>query len=240
MQKSPFIWLGSGRARRRGVARKGQLLDQAARLGLPVPSGGILLEDFYHICLAEGVIELAGSKVVVPDPVWLQQVLFRDVRFPHLQKEVVVRPAASSDSRAGEQMKRAQLGVDLDDAEQLAGALRLLWSRENRKGQAHDVLIMEMVAVEMSGEAITDKEQDQDMIQINSGPSELLASTFSLQQIGTFQRASRDALPFARRLQKLLRGVRRSFGKGRWRVDWADDASICWLLQIQERVPKGL
>jgi hypothetical protein len=59
-----------------------------------------------------------------------------------------------------------------------------------------------------------------------------LYGSFTLEKIGAFQRASANKPPFARRLQKLLRGVRRSFGKGDWRIDWVDDGEICRLLQI--------
>ena len=82
MRKYPFIWLGSGRAKKRNVPRKGWLLDQAANSGLPVPQGGILLDEFFHICLKEGVVKIGDARMKVPDPVWLHEVLFRDVRFP--------------------------------------------------------------------------------------------------------------------------------------------------------------
>ncbi len=95
MRQSPFIWLGSGRTRRRNVARKGSLLDQAARSGLPVPRGGILLDDFYRICLENGVVEEVAGAVAVPDPEWLHEVLYGEVRFPRLEKLVAVRSASA-------------------------------------------------------------------------------------------------------------------------------------------------
>lgn len=210
------------------------LLDQAARSGLPVPTGGILLDDFYRICLAEGVIELAGDAVLVPDSVWLHEVLFRDIRFPRLAKAVAVRPAMAL--AAGENGKTgcAQLNIKLNDANQVADAFRTVWSTMNRDNdeQAHDLIIMEMVAIQTAGAARTAVDSEKDQIHLTTETGIELPGNLSLEKIGIFHRASADVPLYAQRLQKLLRGVRRSLGKGEWRLDWADDGEICWLLQI--------
>jgi hypothetical protein len=41
--------------------------------------------------------------------------------------------------------------------------------------------------------------------------------------------------PFARRLQQLLRGVRRALGDGNWEITWLDDGRDCWLVQVADR-----
>ncbi len=231
MPKSPFIWLGSGRARRRNVARKGRLLDQAARSGLPVPSGGILLDEFYHICLAQGLVEVAGQSVIVPDPIWLHEVLFREVRFPRMENRVAIRPASSRNAYEVSKKERVQLLVDLEDPQQLADGLRAVWTIILADDEAHrrDLLIMEMVAIEVVGEAITEEQAARDQIQLlGSGDN----APFAMDKIRTFQRATAELPAYARRLQKLLRGFRRSFGEGDWQIEWADDGNICWLLQI--------
>ena len=231
MTKSPFIWLGSGRARRRNVARKGRLLDQAARSGLPVPPGGILLDEFYRICLAKGLVEVAGQAVIVPDPVWLHEVLFRDVRFPRLENTVAIRPAAGRGANDAIEKERVRMAVDLDDPQQLAEALRAVWSMMlvDDKAQRCDLLLMEMVAVAVAGKAVTEEQTERDQIQLLGRDRD---AAFAMDKIHTFQRATAELPAYARRLQKLLRGFRRSFGKGDWRFDWADDGHICWLLQI--------
>jgi hypothetical protein len=235
MRKSPFIWIGSGRAGRRNVARKGRLLDQAARSGLPVPSGGILLDDFYRICLIEGLVRLADNAITIPDPVWLHEVLIRDIRFPRMDKPVAVRPAIGLAVDEIHATMRARLNVDLGDPLQLADALSAVWStiHNDKEEQAHDILIMEMVIVEVAGEALTVAENQQDQVQLTLANDDKSSTVFKLEKIGTFQRASSDVPLYARRLQKLLRGIRRSFGKGGWRIEWADDGEICWVLQVE-------
>ena len=44
------------------------------------------------------------------------------------------------------------------------------------------------------------------------------------------------ALPFAQRLQHLLRQIRAVFGDQPWEVEWADDGTTCWLIQLQTLV----
>ena len=234
MRQSPFIWLGSGRTRKRQVARKGSLLDQATRSGLPVPSGGILLDDFYRICLSEGVVEMVDGAVVVPDPVWLHEVLYRDVRFPRLGKTVAVRSAMAIRSAEDPPIGMARLNIDFNDPAQMAMALMEVWSALVRLSdeQPPDLLVMEMIMIQTAGEAMSASDKSKDQVDLTVGPDSILSGSFALDKIGTFRRTSADLPPFARRLQKLLRGVRRSFGKGEWRVDWADDGKICWLLQI--------
>ena len=234
MRQSPFIWLGSGRSHKRKVACKGRLLDQAASSGLPVPYGGILLDDFYRICLLEGLAEQIGDAVVIPDPVWLHEVLFRDVRFPRLKKFAAVRSAVAIPAAESHPITIARLDVDLREPVQVTEALKEVWSAMNRldSEQPLDVLVMEMVAIQTAGEAMSALDSTKDRIDVTMGVDSELYGSFSLEKIGTFQRASANMPPFASRLQKLLRGVRRSFGKGDWRIDWADDGEICRLLQI--------
>ena len=235
MRQSPFIWLGSGRARKRAVDHKGRLLDEAARADLPVPSGGILLDEFYRICLAEGLAELSEDVVVIADPVWLYEVLFQDVRFPRLKKAVAVRSATTVllDNARSERVTR--LNVDFNDPVQVATALREVWTAMNR-GETYpkrDVLIMEMVTIQMEGTALSASEGVDDRITLTKSTPGVEPASFMMDRLRAFQRTSGDMPPFARRLQKLLRGVRRTFGRGDWSIDWADDGKICWLLQVQ-------
>ena len=234
MRQSPFIWLGSGRSRRRKIARKGRLLDQAARAGLPVPSGGILLDDFYQICLSEGLVELEAEELVVPVPIWLLEVLYRDVRFPRLEKSTAVRSAAVHSAGESHSGTTAYLDVDFNDPLQVAEALRKVWTAMNRLNaeQSHDILVMEMISIQTAGEALSASGSTKDQIKLIEGTDKDSPGSFTLEKLRIFQRASSGLPPYARRLQKLLRGVRRSFGKGDWRFDWADDGQICWLMQI--------
>ncbi|MDX1415853.1 MAG: hypothetical protein R3293_16775 [Candidatus Promineifilaceae bacterium] len=233
MRQSPFIWLGSGRSRKRGVSDKGKMIDLAARGGLPVPQGGIILDEFYRLCLSEGLIERVGRQVVVPDPIWLFEVLYRDIRFPRLKHSVAVRPATAVSSPQHEQTF-ARLDVDFNNPQQMAGALRKTWSDILAVDPQlpMDLLIMTMVDTEEAGAATTCRDQEEDKTLVFSETDELTQGTISLPKMRAFRGPTVGLPPFARRLQRLLDGVRRTFGAGDYVVDWVDDGQICWLIQV--------
>ncbi len=233
MRQSPFIWLGSGRTRKRGVAHKGKMLDMAARGGLPVPQAGILLDEFYRICLSEGLIELIGDRVIITDPVWLHEVLYQDVRFPRLKGDVAVRSATASSS-SDQPQNFSQLGVDFDDPQQMATSLRKVWSAMEPQNEScqMDVIVMEMVAVQTRGVAISAQEEAEDETTVRGDSQNPMGNHLLLPRLRAFRGLSADMSPYARRLQRLLSGMRRTFGRGNYEIEWADDGRICWLLQI--------
>ncbi|MCB9010188.1 MAG: hypothetical protein H6656_22920, partial [Ardenticatenaceae bacterium] len=87
-----FAWLGSKRAVKREVPEPGCLLDKAAANNLPVPSGGILLHNFYELALEEGVIQVEDGLVTAVSAPALHDLLFNLARFPLLDAPMVVRP----------------------------------------------------------------------------------------------------------------------------------------------------
>jgi cation transport regulator ChaB len=229
VSKTPFIWLGAGRAGKRGVGRYGLLMDKVARAQLPVPEGAILLDDLFRIYLNEGIVELAGDRVVVPDPVWLFEVLYRDVRFPHLHAPVDVRALPGDEAFAGADMPVTLSGVDSEDAQQLAGALSQAWTIYGDQGERRrDVLVTKTVAVNARGQAISREDELEDETVV----AERDTAVLHLPRLRSMQRPSAELPPHLGRLQMLLRGLRRSLGKGDWTVEWADDGEICWLLQV--------
>jgi hypothetical protein len=217
--KTPFIWLGSGRTKKRDVATKGLLLDLAAKRGLPVPSGAILLAEFCQLLLAEGVVVNENGRFSTTDPQWLHETLYQGVRFPHFNNLVAVRTAAAAGVEP-------QLGVTFDDANQLSSSLCEIWSQ--MADQQRDILVMEMVDCRESGTAVTRPDSAQDTIRFHDQPP------VSLTQLRPWQRPDSAEPAHLQRLQMLLRGVRRSLGKKAWQIDWMDDGRICWLLQIQQ------
>lgn len=223
--KTPFIWLGSGRAKKWGVAAKGRLLDEAAKAGLPVPPGAILLDELFQLLLNEGVVMMENGRIIAFDPVWLHETLYQSVRFPRLDKPVAVRSARAAAAPP-------PLGVDFTDPVQLSCSLCEVWSLLD--GQRRDVLVMEMVDGDAAGtaastgstQAVTHSNEI-DSIHIANGPA------LTLPQLRRWQRPAPDQPPHLQRLQQLLRGVRRTFGSKEWHIDWLDDGRICWLIQIQ-------
>ena len=227
MKKSPFIWLGAGRAKKRGVARCGRQLDEVARAGLPVPEGAILLDELFRIFLQEGVVEQIGDRVAVPDPIWLLEVLYRDVRFPRLGTTADIRAIPPDDFDGRLPLDAITRGVNLEDADQVAGALRKAWSSLAREDDLRcDVLLMKQLMAEMTGRALLSRDGDAEEITVVSGGGEEM---FYLPHVGRWQRPSPELPPYARRLQMLLRGVRRTLGKGDWGFDWVDDGEVCWI-----------
>lgn len=218
--KTPFIWLGAGRAQKRDVAAKGRHLDKAAKAGLPVPPGAILLDELFQLLVKEGVMVLENGRITTPDPNWLHETIYEGVRLPRLDGRVIVRAACEATAVA-------QTHVDFNDPVQLSDSLCELWGQFS--AGRRDVLVMEMVQGDVGGTAVTTATTNQDSINLPNQPP------ISLPQLGRWQRPDTNRPPHLQRLQRLLRGVRRTFGSGEWQVDWLDDGRICWLLQIQSQ-----
>lgn len=226
MTKTPFIWLGSRRAHKRGVDAKGALLDQAAAAGLPVPDGAVLLHDLYPLLLDVGLVIENNGRILIDSPQELHAALYQDVRFPRLNTPVVVRPAVVG-------CAASRLHVDFGDPAQLAAALSAIWSalhRHDPNGRK-DVLVMAMVMAETVGTAVLHAaDQPDNVIVEDAANPDLLLSP-----LGRWQRPASDLPPYAQRLQQLLRGVRRTFGTAVAQIDWIDDGQICWLVEVVAR-----
>ncbi len=224
MNQTPFIWLGANRAHKWPVGEKGRLLDQAAHAGLPVPPGAILLDEFYRLALDAGVIASHDRLVVATDDEWLHETLYKGARFPAPDDRVAVRAAFS----AAEAIP-PRLNVNFLNAGEMAAALCAIWSQAGQADEVRrDVLVMEMVKKEVAGTAVTDSTIPLDVVTWGS-------AALQLPQLRLFDRPDPQAPPFARRLQMLLRGLRRTLGKGAWQVDWLDDGQICWIIQLHSR-----
>lgn len=216
-----FVWLGSGRARRRKVAPAGQWLDEAARAGLPVPPGAILLDEFFHLCLDKGLAARHSDQVLIPDAELFYNTLFYSVRLPAFERPVTARRIEATPTNHA---------VDAADVAALTKALAAAWtSMPNAASGRHDVLLMERVAATSWGIATCRLAAERDEVLVTSdGPT----SPLSLARLRPRQAAEATLPPFVRRLQMLLRGVGRTLGLGDRVVHWADDGEICWLLGV--------
>src|SRR6185437_2548010 len=63
--------LGSGRAMAAGAGNKAALLDRAARRGLAVPRGYVLLDTAFRNALRHGLLARAADGTVAADPLAL-------------------------------------------------------------------------------------------------------------------------------------------------------------------------
>ena len=225
-----FIWLGAGRARRRHVAQHGQLLDQAARSGLPVPPGAILLDELLRVFIDKGLVENQGDRLLIPDPELFYNTLFYSVRLPHFKRPVLIRPA-------GDTVPVDLSGhgpIDFGDTIATATALSAAWSDISRASiDRVDVIVIEQVAANHAGVALTNDTVDE--VTLSLGEATGLPA--NLPRLTGWSAPDSSLPPFSRRLQMLLRGTRRTFGPGRWQIEWADDGQICYLTGAAIAVP---
>lgn len=227
MNKPMFIWLGSGRARKRGVGGDGRYLDEATRAGLPVPAGAVLLDEFYRFCRASGLVTGAAGRPVIPDTELWHNTLFHSVRLPPFDRPVAVRLVPPANGEMASISGRR--GVALNDRDAAAAALLAVWAAAERAGATRaDALILETIPAEQRGWATLGEETDE------LQPAPEGAPGHTLPRLRGRAVPDADLPPFARRAQMLLRGVRRTFDPPPRRVAWADDGAICWLLGVSD------
>ncbi|MCA9929965.1 MAG: hypothetical protein KC419_15885 [Anaerolineales bacterium] len=224
--KTPFVWIGSKRAEKRGVGAPGAQLDYAARMGLPVAAGAILLHEFYQLLVDEGLIHWQNGRFHAHNAHEIYDALYTAVRFPHLDKPAVIRPTFTPAAAAVLQL---QTNIDMQNPQQLTDALCAVWS----VGAApttqirRDVLIQEMLDAHWSGTLAARPEPAPDQVHYtatNNGEQ-----TLALPRLRRWQAANAHLPPFAQRLQMLMRGVRRTFGDDVQEIGWVDNGRVCWL-----------
>jgi hypothetical protein len=233
-----FVWLGSGRAGRNGVGPKGRLLDEAARARLPVPDGAVVLDAFYRLACDKALVVVEDGRLEIPDPPYLSNTLYHGVRLPRFNRPVIIRPAFSSesnhhqDTKAQRRKNAIAQTVDANDPTAFALALGRVWSAAAALDDTwrRDTLVMEMIQSETSGTAVTSDSQATDRVYHPTMTA--TDEALHLPQISGWQRPDDTLPPYARRLQQLLRGVRRTFGRGAWNLEWADDGEICRLITV--------
>lgn len=233
MSATYFVWLGSGRARKVRVAPEGQLLDRVAKAGLPVAPGAILLDEFYRVCLENNLAEVVYDRVIIPEAERLHATLFRSVRLPRFGRPVamsLVTPDTGDAAMSAESRRRHV--IDADQPDELAHALATAWNAAARWGDSRrDLLLVEEVAVKHSGLACTGDRRAVDRITYHDG-GDVAQTSLPLPQLTGWQRPDETLPPHDRRLQMLLRGVRRTLGRGEWTIEWVDDGRICRIMQI--------
>ncbi|HXK10758.1 MAG TPA: PEP-utilizing enzyme [Vicinamibacteria bacterium] len=235
--------LGSGGAAARGCGKKAELLDRAARAGLPVPAGVIVTHEAWVDSMERRLTRLEGHggrmSVAVPDPPAL-------VRFLDLEEStgrLAVRSAFSSEDGSAESLAgwfASGLFVDGRTPFALAAALAGVWaSAFRRPGRfRHDVIVQAMVESRRAGVAFTEPGFEDDLVNAAFGTADGLLSgrasgdTFTVPRLCAAERASEEN-PVLGRLQLLLRDVRAALGEDDWDVEWADDGRRCWLVQVR-------
>lgn len=208
-----------------GVAPKAQLLNLAVRAGLPVPNGIVILDGVWARLQEWGVMAVDGEDVHVTNGAFLLEVM----ALHQLKRSVVVRRAFSEQGSEGPQ--HSGLPVAPDDPERLIRTLIATWQSGAEQTTRRDMLVMEYVAAKCKGHVQLGIGDSADSATIIDWSTEQ-TTTIALPQLSRWQRPT-AAQPVARRLQQLLRGVRRSFGRKHIaRIEWVDDGKVCWLVRL--------
>jgi rifampicin phosphotransferase len=203
--------IGSGRATALGISPKAAILDVAAKKGLRVPHGFVLLSG-------------AALPAHVP-----------------LEGLVAVRSAFGAEDGGTQSLAgwfSSKLNVAVAD---IAGAVdEVRASALRREGTFRtDVLLLNMVAAKHAGVAFTEEDYLDDIVNVTVGLADKLVSGEVAGERVVLRRFANvtEHGSWATRLQSLLADVRKSFGRGEnnvgWDVEWADDGTHCWLVQIR-------
>jgi pyruvate,water dikinase len=205
--------LGGARVASVGVGPKAALLDQAAATGLPVPLGVVLVDG-------------AEPDAAIVD--WLERIAPDGATW-------AVRSAfgaedGSTSSLAGFFDSRLRV-LTRDVAGVVADVRR---SADRRAGSfRRDVLVMQMIDAHRAGVAFSEPGTYDDVVNVTTGTAERLVAGAEPGERVLVARLERADHGWARRLQRLLRDVRREFGDRPWDVEWADDGTSCWLVQLR-------
>lgn len=188
------------------------LLTRCMAAGLRVPAGAMLLDE-------DGTEPTTASLGALRPG-----------------ERIALRPAASRSTSA--------LYVSTDDPAALADTLAAVWRSGN--GVRRDMLIMRSVDAVHIGVAMLQEDVEDDLVEaVEAVEAFAGASAAAVRRLAvprlrhSWDRAHRGVdqwrtplPPWAMRLGRLLRGVRRVVGRGDWEVEWADDGRVCWLLQV--------
>ncbi len=231
-----FFTLGSDRAAKTGIGNKGALLDRAAARGLPVPPGVILLDEARKAAIERGLICLDTERHYIPDP----ERLIEFFNFPAFSGPVAVRSAFSAEDNAESSLAghfHSELDVPGNSPAALAAALVRVWDSARTARFRRDVLILEMVLARAAGVAFSERDFQDDLVNWTEGLADgLLAGKIEGRSFTLSQRegnARPDQPVFAGRLHGLLNQTRAAFGPGDWDIEWADDGTTCFLVQIR-------
>ncbi len=247
MASSSFLCaVGTGKIAKQGIARKGILLDRAARQGIAVPASMVLLDDAWRYARSHDLLAGRTDALTPRDANEFIQALGIFHALSPLGARVAVRAlffSAQQIESASDGVIKSKLRIDRRDPQGLATAICAVWSTAHRDGSItrRDLLLTTMIDAQHAGIAVSESAYADDLVNFTASSGEQLVRgqisgmTLTLPRI-TNGEVHTAALPFAQRLQHLLRQIRYVFGDQPWEVEWADDGTTCWLIQLQPLV----
>jgi rifampicin phosphotransferase len=220
-----YAMVGGNDRRARDAAQKASMLHRAAVAGLSVPDG-IVIPD-------ENVNDWIAARCPLP---------------PELaDATLIVRSAFGAEDAFRETQAGAFISVmrvfGVDRAALAAAARRVHDSGEGTAPR-RDLLIMRLIEARHAGVAFTEREHEDDLVNMVAGTAEdLLTGKVSGKTLDV-PRIRRGEPPdvllpsWAQRLQRTLQLVRdlakvNRWGAADWDVEWADDGKICWVVQLR-------
>ncbi len=213
--------LGSGAVMASGAGAKAANLDRAAADGLPVPAG-FVVPDAADL----GDLGPAGLGPALRP----------------LSAAVAVRSAFSAEDGVATAMAgrfETELGVAANEEDVAAAVARVRESGSVEPSARRDVLVMSMVAAERAGVLFTEQQFEDDLVNVVSGLAESLVSgaeageEFQLPKLRWREQPDPSQPGWKQRLALLMRDVSQTFGEGDWDIEWADDGTTCWLVQLR-------
>ena len=220
-----LVVLGGSDRRAADVSPKASMLHRAALAGVTIPVCIVIPDALYASWLAEGC----------PLP-------------PELTSSLVaVRSAFSSEDNprhAHAGMFESVLRVPGNEPAAVAVAAAHVRASGDDRELRRDVIIMTMIEAKHAGVAFTEREHEDDLVNLVAGTAEDLMTGKVAGQTLDIPRCRRGEdtdvlLPsWAQRLQRVLQLVRElanvnRWGSGDWDVEWADDGTVCWVVQLR-------
>lgn len=210
--------LGSGDVVGGGCSPKAARLDRARQAGLPVPPGAVVIDGTDFGAAARQVAAMFSS---------------------HGELGLAVRSAFAAEdgttsSMAGHFHTALSIPPEAEHVEEAIAAVHLSGSATYRR----DALIMPMVRAQHAGVAFLEPGWEDDLVNVVEGLGERLVSgaetgrRLRLPRLGRFERPNTGD-DWSNRLQALLRDIRRTEGDHPLDIEWADDGTTCWLLQLR-------
>jgi pyruvate,water dikinase len=219
--------VGSGLLAAEGIGPKAALLDRASVAGLAVPPASVITPSW---------VATPGARFPAPGSPGTTN------GAGTLTGRVAVRSAFSSEdgattSNAGRYT--TVLDVDADDPNAFSAAVRdVRASADDTVGRA-DVMVMQMVPAVAAGVAFSEAGWQDDLVEWVDGLADGLVGgsrqgeLIHLPRLVRGEHLDAGQPAWHGRLSELLRDVRSEFGDTRWDIEWADDGTRCWLVQIR-------
>lgn len=211
-------------------------LDRAARAGMPVPAGYVVLPALADLAVLHGALTVNGGRIEVHDPsvvrLWLDGAAAAGSAVWVRGIHAVERSTPSQPAHV--------------PANDLLSAVISLWQTHlhaHADATIQPVLIQDAPPIEQYGLAWTSAGIGRDHAAIASGAR---FRDVVLERLFGWERAPNppEIEPAMARIQALLRDVRRWLGGEHWQIEWVDDGSTCWLLSVQpcesERPHRGI